>query len=120
MFDKTAQPESVWRPIYEKTGGTCAYCGVEVDEARYGKCAEGLPGAWIVEHWKPRSTFKADDPTKDDPDNLWVGCCSCNDAKGVLIGSVYISRRQQAGQPVNGKHPAVRKKILQDLAALGR
>ena len=116
MFDKTAQPESVWRPVYEKTGGTCAYCGEKVDPRVYGKCDEALPGVWIVEHWKAASTFADDDPARDDFDNLWVGCCSCNVAKGVLPGAKYIAQRIQKKEPVSS-HPAVKAKVKRELVA---
>ena len=108
---KTAYPKKTWRPVLLKTGVTCAYCAKRLDPSEYGKCSP-IPapdGAWEVDHWIPKSSFK-NSWNAEAFENLWPGCCGCNDEKADRTGEVYIAERKSqraADQHERGRHEAI-------------
>ena len=85
-----------------KTDGNCTYCGKKLDPKEYGACLSvpTADGAWEVDHWIPKSSFKkaAD---AEAFENLWPACCGCNDEKGATTGEAYIAKRKADGLPTN-------------------
>lgn len=57
--------------IYDKFGGKCAYCGVDLQKI-----------VWHIDHIKPiircLKTGKATKPENDNNDNKFPACASCN------------------------------------------
>lgn len=100
---KVAFPEAIWRRVLARTNGTCTYCGKELSPNEYGKCQPIPPedGAWEVDHWIPRSSFR-DGKNPDVFINLWPACCGCNDEKSDRIdGEGYVLERINQNLSVN-------------------
>jgi 5-methylcytosine-specific restriction endonuclease McrA len=99
---KTGYPKPTWRRVLAKAGVTCAYCGKALSPDEYGMCSPipARDGAWEVDHWIPKSSFK--NPWDAEAfDNLWPACCGCNDEKRNTTGEEYIAKRKAAGLPIN-------------------
>ena len=69
--------------IFAKTDGWCHICRKPLKRENYA--AEGKPGAWEVEHSKPRA-----DGGTDHPNNRFPACIACNRSKGA--GSTRAAR----------------------------
>jgi 5-methylcytosine-specific restriction endonuclease McrA len=107
---KTAYPAKKWRPVFLKTVGRCTYCGKQLDPRGYGMCSP-IPapdGAWEVDHWVPRSSFK-NEADAEEFENLWPACCGCNDEKGDSTGEAYIAKRKAQGLPTNTSVAVIRR-----------
>lgn len=61
--------------IFSKTGGYCFYCGDPLVFEHYG--LPGLPGAWEVDHGRPKSLGGT-----EHLNNLHPSCLDCNRDKG--------------------------------------
>lgn len=79
------------RAVFEKTGGFCWYCGVQLQPL----------GVWEVEHQTPRSRGGS-----DSLDNLVAACRPCNARKGNRTvdeyrRSLFIQLEAQINHAIN-------------------
>jgi 5-methylcytosine-specific restriction endonuclease McrA len=107
---KTGYSKRTRRRVLLKTRVTCAYCGKALDPDEYGMSSPIPPpnGAWEVDHWIPKSSFK--NPWDAEAfENLWPACSGCNDEKSSTTGEEYIAKRKAAGLPINTSVAVVKR-----------
>lgn len=68
--------------VYERTDGSCRYCGKKLGWSNYGN--PGERGAWEVDHSVPLARGGTNQLR-----NLWPSCVDCNSDKGTLTGAEY-------------------------------
>ena len=95
--------------IFDKTGGSCRYCGKQLSWSKYGHV--GARGAWEVDHSVPVSRGGTNYYR-----NLWPACVACNTDKGTLTGSEYM--RDQTGTSI-GRPKLGLGEVLGGLAIAG-
>ena len=79
--------------IYERDGGTCTYCGCELerDAPRQWRHLSDSREVWQVDH-----VLASKRGGSDSPDNLALACGQCNIVKG---SSLLADWQPQAGLP---------------------
>lgn len=74
--------------VYDRTGGHCFYCGIQLSFSNYGLVGER--GAWEIEHFIPIASNGAHQPYN------WVpACVGCNTAKADLLPWEFDPRFRQ-------------------------
>lgn len=77
--------------IYDKTNGTCRYCGKRLSFANYGQ--QGERGAWEVDHSRSRANGGT-----DHGNNLFAACIDCNRDKSSRNGATVLRQVREEEQ----------------------